>query len=48
MLQPMQASQPTDAAHWAEETAEFDFSADDNLKNPGEFNRIIWKGLKRD
>ena len=39
--------QPTrDAAYWAEKTAEFDFSKEDNLKDPEKFNRIIWEGLK--
>ena len=35
-----------DAAYWAEKTAEFDFSKEDNLKDPEKFNRIIWEGLK--
>jgi DNA-binding beta-propeller fold protein YncE len=34
------------AAYWAEKTAEFDFSKEDNLGNPEKFNRIIWQGLK--
>jgi hypothetical protein len=39
--------QPTrDAAYWAQKTAEFDFSKEDNLKDPEKFNRIIWEGLK--
>jgi hypothetical protein len=37
-----------DAAYWAEKTAEFDFSKEDNLKDPEKFNRIIWEGLKGD
>jgi hypothetical protein len=37
---PTDAGKSThDAAHWAEKTAEFDLSADDNLKNPGKFNK---------
>jgi YVTN family beta-propeller protein len=34
------------AAYWAEKTAEFDFSREDNLGNPEKFDRIIWQGLK--
>jgi DNA-binding beta-propeller fold protein YncE len=34
------------AAYWAQKTAEFDFSKEDNLGNPGKFDRIIWKGMK--
>jgi hypothetical protein len=37
-----------DAAYWAAKTAEFDFSKEDNLKDPDKFNRIIWAGLKGD
>ena len=35
-----------DSAYWAEKTAEFDFTKEDNLGNPEKFNRIIWEGLK--
>ena len=34
-----------DAKYWAEVTKEFDFTREDNLKNPDKFNRIIWEGL---
>ena len=37
-----------DVAYWAAKTAEFDFSTEDNLKDPEKFNRIIWEGLKGD
>jgi YVTN family beta-propeller protein len=44
---PPRFPRPThNAAYWAEKTAEFDFSKEDNLGNPEKFNRIIWKGLK--
>jgi YVTN family beta-propeller protein len=43
------AMHPThDAAYWADATAQFDFSKEDNLGDPDAFNRIIWKGLKGD
>jgi hypothetical protein len=43
----IQIPRPThDSAHWAEKTAEFDFSKEDNLGDPTKFNRVIWKGLK--
>jgi hypothetical protein len=35
-----------DSAYWAEKTAEFDFTKEDNLGDPERFNQIIWKGLK--
>lgn len=35
-----------DGAYWAAKTAGFDFSKEDNLKDPDKFNRIIWEGLK--
>jgi DNA-binding beta-propeller fold protein YncE len=35
-----------DGAYWAAKTAGFDFSREDNLGDPEEFNRIIWEGLK--
>src|SRR5271166_410271 len=34
-----------DAKYWADMTKEFDFTREDNLKNPEKFNRIIWEGL---
>ena len=34
-----------DAKYWAEMTKEFDFTREDNLKDPDKFNRIIWEGL---
>jgi DNA-binding beta-propeller fold protein YncE len=34
-----------DAKYWAEVTKEFDFTREDNLKDPNKFNRIIWEGL---
>ena len=34
-----------DAKYWAEATKGFDFSREDNLKDPNKFNRIIWEGL---
>ena len=34
-----------DAKYWAERTKEFDFTREDNLKDPDKFNRIIWEGL---
>jgi hypothetical protein len=34
-----------DAVYWAEKTAEFDFSVEDNLKDPDKFNRITWEGV---
>jgi DNA-binding beta-propeller fold protein YncE len=37
-----------DAAYWAEKTAEFDFSVEDNLKDPDKFNRITWEGVVGD
>ncbi|HEX3445704.1 MAG TPA: hypothetical protein VHS80_13395 [Chthoniobacterales bacterium] len=44
---PSRFPKPThSAAYWAEKTAEFDFSKEDNLGNPEKFNRIIWQGLK--
>ena len=43
------AMHPThDAAYWAAATAQFDFSKEDNLRDPDAFNRGIWKGLKGD
>ncbi|HEY0793639.1 MAG TPA: beta-propeller fold lactonase family protein [Chthoniobacterales bacterium] len=35
-----------DAPYWAERTKAFDFSEADNLKDPDNFNRIVWEGLK--
>jgi YVTN family beta-propeller protein len=35
-----------DSAYWAEKTAEFDFTREDNFGDPARFNRVIWKGLK--
>ena len=44
---PSRFPKPThNAAYWAEKTAEFDFSKEDNLGNPEKFDRIIWQGLK--
>jgi DNA-binding beta-propeller fold protein YncE len=44
---PSRYPKPThSAAYWAEKTAEFDFSKEDNLGNPEKFDRIIWQGLK--
>jgi hypothetical protein len=44
---PSRFPKPTHStAYWAEKTAEFDFSKEDNLGNPEKFNRIIWQGLK--
>ena len=41
-----QIPKPThDAAYWAEKTKGFDFSHEDLLYDPEEFNRIIWEGL---
>lgn len=37
-----------DSVYWAEKTAEFDFSVEDNLKDPDKFNRITWKGVMGD
>jgi hypothetical protein len=37
-----------DAAYWAEKTAEFDFSVEDNIKDPDKFNRITWEGVMGD
>jgi len=34
-----------DAKYWADRTKEFDFTREDNLKDPDKFNRIIWEGL---
>jgi YVTN family beta-propeller protein len=34
-----------DAAYWAEQTRNFDFSVEDNLDTP-RFNLILWNGLK--
>jgi YVTN family beta-propeller protein len=34
-----------DAKYWAEVTKDFDFTREDNLKDPNKFNRIIWEGL---
>jgi DNA-binding beta-propeller fold protein YncE len=34
-----------DAKYWAEATKGFDFTREDNLKDPNKFNRIIWEGL---
>ncbi len=35
-----------DAAYWAEKTKQFDFTKEDNISDPGAYNRIIWTGLK--
>jgi YVTN family beta-propeller protein len=35
-----------DSAYWAEKTAEFDFTKEDNFGDPARFNRVIWEGLK--
>jgi hypothetical protein len=32
----------------ADKTAEFDFSVEDNLKDPDKFNRITWEGVTGD
>jgi DNA-binding beta-propeller fold protein YncE len=37
-----------DAVYWAEKTAEFDFSVEDNIKDPDKFNRITWEGVMGD
>jgi YVTN family beta-propeller protein len=37
-----------DSVYWAEKTAEFDFSVEDNLKDPDKFNRITWEGVMGD
>ena len=37
-----------DSVYWAEKTAEFDFSVEDNLKDPDKFNRITWAGVMGD
>jgi hypothetical protein len=37
-----------DSVYWAEKTAEFDFSVEDNLKDPVKFNRITWEGVMGD
>jgi DNA-binding beta-propeller fold protein YncE len=34
-----------DAAYWADKTKKFDFTREDNISDPGKFNRIIWEGL---
>jgi hypothetical protein len=34
-----------DAAYWADKTRQFDFTREDNISDPGKFNRIIWEGL---
>lgn len=35
-----------DAAYWAEKTAKFDFTKEDNFGDPAKFNRVVWEGLK--
>ncbi|MBV9671960.1 MAG: hypothetical protein JO076_03945 [Verrucomicrobia bacterium] len=40
------SSSTHDGHYWAEKTAQFDFSREDNLGDPEAFNRIIWAGLK--
>jgi len=46
-LSQTEIPKPThDSAYWAEKTAQFDFSKEDNLGDPERFNRIIWNGLK--
>jgi DNA-binding beta-propeller fold protein YncE len=37
-----------DSVYWAGKTAEFDFSVEDNLKDPDKFNRITWEGVMGD
>jgi YVTN family beta-propeller protein len=37
-----------DSLYWAEKTAGFDFSVEDNLKDPDKFNRITWEGVMGD
>jgi DNA-binding beta-propeller fold protein YncE len=37
-----------DAVYWAERTAEFDFSVEDNIRDPDKFNRITWEGVMGD
>jgi DNA-binding beta-propeller fold protein YncE len=37
-----------DSVYWADKTAEFDFSVEDNLKDPDKFNRITWEGVTGD
>jgi hypothetical protein len=37
-----------DVVYWAEKTKEFDFSVEDNLKDPDKFNRITWEGVMGD
>ncbi|MBV8215795.1 MAG: phosphoesterase, partial [Verrucomicrobia bacterium] len=34
-----------DAKYWAQVTKGFDFTREDNLKDPNRFNQIIWEGL---
>jgi hypothetical protein len=34
-----------DAAYWADKTKQFDFTHEDNIRDPGKFNRIVWEGL---
>jgi YVTN family beta-propeller protein len=44
-----QAPKPLhDSVYWAAKTAEFDFSVEDNLKDPDKFNRITWEGVMGD
>jgi DNA-binding beta-propeller fold protein YncE len=45
-LRPMKPTH--DAAYWAEKTNGFNFKVADDLKDPAQFNRIIWTGLKGD
>ena len=35
-----------DGTYWIQKTAGFDFSREDDLKDPDRYNRIIWEGIK--
>jgi DNA-binding beta-propeller fold protein YncE len=37
-----------DGRYWIQKTAGFDFTREDDLKDPDQYNRIIWEGIKGD
>jgi DNA-binding beta-propeller fold protein YncE len=37
-----------DGSYWIEKTAGLDFTREDGLKDPEQYNRIIWEGIKGD
>jgi hypothetical protein len=46
---PAGASSSThDGSYWIQKTAGFDFTREDDLKDPEQYNRIIWEGIKGD